>query len=125
MIAAMAAAVRTTSTFRLLSGFAGTSDDAAFCSGAGVDCGAGVGCSIAGEWIGDQAGFEAFQEFRQTRTPAVPYIVPMLATDREVEAKMRLPTFDMIGSLREVIQRKDVPSVFGHPVAVSNANGPS
>jgi hypothetical protein len=42
MIAAMAAAVRTASTFRLLSGFEGASDAAGFCCGAGVDCDAGV-----------------------------------------------------------------------------------
>jgi hypothetical protein len=48
MIAAMAAAVRTASTFCLLSGFEGASDAVGFCCGAGVECDAGVACSTVG-----------------------------------------------------------------------------
>jgi hypothetical protein len=59
------------------------------------------------EWIGDQDGFEAFQEFRQKRLdPSIPFIVPMLGTGRESEAKQ--PTFDMIGTMRQVIGQESV-----------------
>jgi hypothetical protein len=47
-MAAMAAAVRSSPTFCLLSGFVGTSVDAGFCCGAGVDCGTGAACLTAG-----------------------------------------------------------------------------
>jgi hypothetical protein len=45
----------------------------------------------------------------------------MLATARSSEAKF--PTFDMIGSMGTVIERHDVPSVFGHAVAMNNTDG--
>jgi len=73
------------------------------------------------EWIGDQAGFEAFQQFRQNRLTGLTFIDPMLTTGQQSEA--RLPTFDMIGSMRSIIERRNVPSVFGHPVAISNVDG--
>jgi hypothetical protein len=73
------------------------------------------------EWIGDQTAFEAFQNFRQNRDIGLPFISPMLSTAQETEAK--LPTFDMIGSMRSIIERTDIRSVFGHPVAISNADG--
>jgi hypothetical protein len=43
------------------------------------------------EWIGDQAGFEAFQQFRQNRLTGLTFIDPMLTTGQQSEA--RLPTF--------------------------------
>jgi hypothetical protein len=73
------------------------------------------------EWIGDQAAFEAFQEFRQNRTPALSFVSTMLGTSREGEAK--LPTFDLIGTMGRVIERRDVSSVFGHAVGINNDGG--
>lgn len=73
------------------------------------------------EWIGDQAGFEAFQDFRHNRKPILPFVSEMMGTNKESEAKQ--PTFDMIGSMGSVIRRQDVPSVFGHPVGMSNVDG--
>jgi len=35
------------------------------------------------EWIGDQAAFAAFQEFRQTRKPRLPFMKEMLASGQE------------------------------------------
>jgi len=63
------------------------------------------------EWIGDQAAFAAFQEFPQTRKPRLPFMKEMLASGQEAEAQQ--PTFDLIGSMRTVIERPDVTSVFG------------
>ena len=74
------------------------------------------------EWIGDQAAFAAFQEFRQTRRPRLPFMKEVLASGQEAEAQQ--PTFDLIGSMRTVIERPDVTSVFGHAVAASNIAGP-
>jgi hypothetical protein len=75
------------------------------------------------EWIGDKVAFEAFQGFRLNREPPLPYIDIKLGTNREIEAKGKLPSFDMIGSMRTIIERADVPSVFGHPVGINNALG--
>ena len=75
------------------------------------------------EWIGDKDGFEAFQEFRQKRESTLPHIKTMLGTSRKIEAEGKLPTFDMIGTMRTVIERDDVPSVFGHPVGINNVTG--
>jgi len=71
------------------------------------------------EWIGDHAGFSAFQEFRAKRVdPTIPFIAPKLHSLRKSE--MKSPCFDMIGTMRNVIAQADVQGVFGHPVAASN-----
>lgn len=38
-------------------------------------------------------------------------------------SERRSPCFDMIGTMRHVIGRDDIPAVFGHPVAASNVDG--
>ena len=48
---------------------------------------------------------------------------PALACLLVAGAKGKLPSFDMIGSMRTIIERADVPSVFGHPVGINNALG--
>jgi hypothetical protein len=71
------------------------------------------------EWIGDHAGFSAFQEFRAKRVdPTIPFIAPKLHSLRKSE--MQSPCFDMIGTMRNVIGQANVQGVFGHPVAASN-----
>ncbi|MFT4117475.1 hypothetical protein [Bradyrhizobium sp.] len=74
------------------------------------------------EWIGDQAGFENYQRFRTERVdPAVPHFSTMISSTRPSERGT--PTFDMVGCVRDVILGRRVHSVFGHPVAISNADG--
>jgi hypothetical protein len=78
------------------------------------------------EWLGDQAGFEAFQRYDHTRAIGAvtsvfeaPQLVSILQSERH---KQNL-TFPMLGSLRYVMIDPSIVTVFGHAVGLNNVDG--
>lgn len=78
-------------------------------------------------WIGDKAGYEAFQRYK-SRSGARPSVVsslevPQLVSIHDSESQEKNHTFQLLGALRYVLLDSNVPSVFGSGVALNNVDG--
>ncbi|WP_145727577.1 hypothetical protein [Nitrospirillum viridazoti] len=77
-------------------------------------------------WIGEKIAFDRFQLYRNSEnvpTSVSHFERPLMATANRLEIAGNNQTFKLASTLRYVILDRDVHSVFGHPVVISNVDG--